>query len=132
MILLKREFKMEKMKLIFDFDHTLAYRDGMWTATIYEILHENGYYSITKEDIEPYTQKGFPWYDYEISHKDFFEKLSWWDYMENMIKNIIKNFIVNDEQADKLSKLFRDKYLNVKKWHLFDDTYESLEKAIKK
>lgn len=119
------------MKLIFDFDNTLAYRDGMWTATIYEILLENGYDSIKKENIEPYTHNGFPWNDYEIPHKDFFKNLSWWDYMENMIKNIIKNFNICDEKSYKLSKLFRDKYLNINKWHLFDDTYEALVKANK-
>ncbi len=120
---------MKKMKLIFDFDHTLAYRDGMWTATIYEILYENGYNTITKEEIEPYTYRGFPWHDYEISHKDFFKNLSWWDYMENLVKNIIKNFNISDQESYKLSKLFRDKYLNIKKWHLFDDTYVALDKA---
>jgi putative hydrolase of the HAD superfamily len=40
---------MSKVNLIFDFDNTLAYRDGMWTATIYEILQENGYDKIKKK-----------------------------------------------------------------------------------
>ena len=120
---------MNKKKLIFDFDHTLAYRDGMWTATIFEILQENGYNKITYDEIELYTKSGFPWYDYEIPHEKFFKDLSWWGYMEKMIESILIKLNIDNSKANKLSKLFKDKYLNIEKWHLFDDTYEVLEQA---
>ena len=123
--------KVNKKRLIFDFDHTLAYRDGMWTATIYEILQENDYNNISYNKIEPFTHIGFPWYDYEIPHKVFFKDLSWWEYMEKMIKNIFLNLDIKDKEANKFSKLFKDKYLNIEKWHLFGDTYEALTKANK-
>jgi putative hydrolase of the HAD superfamily len=121
-----------KKKLIFDFDNTLAYREGMWSATIYEILQENGYKEISYDNIEPYTKLGFPWNDYEFPHKNFFKNLSWWEYMEKMITEILINLNIYTTEAEKLSKLFREKYLDIERWHLFDDTYEVLDQANKK
>lgn len=126
---MKENKKVSKKKLIFDFDNTLAYRDGMWTATIHEILRENGYQDISYNEIEPFTRIGFPWYDYEIPHEKFFKDLSWWGYMEKMIESILIKLNIDNSKANKLSKLFKDKYLNIEKWHLFDDTYEVLEQA---
>lgn len=120
---------MNKIKLVFDFDHTLAYRDGMWTTTIYELLQENGYKEIEKEEIEPFTKKGYPWHEFEIPHGIFFKNLSWWGFMEKMVETTLIKLKINAIEANNLSKLFRSKYLNIKKWHLFEDTYDALEKA---
>lgn len=57
--------------LLWDFDNTLAYRDGMWSSTIYDLLNEYGY-DLKMEDIRPYLKSGFPWHSPEISHKEFF------------------------------------------------------------
>ncbi len=100
---------MKKINLIFDFDHTLAFRDGMWSATIYDILQENGYKEIKKELIEPFTKNGFPWHEYEIPHKYFFKNLSWWDYMEKKIENILLKLNINEIKSKELNKLFRKK-----------------------
>ena len=60
---------MQKKYLLWDFDNTLAYRDGMWGQTIYDLLQEYGYSSIRLEDIRPLLTSGFPWHTPEISHE---------------------------------------------------------------
>jgi putative hydrolase of the HAD superfamily len=117
---------MTKHKLVFDFDKTLAYRDGMWTATLFGITMENGYTDIDQEDIRKYIKTGFPWDDYEIPHKTLFNKLTWWEYAERYFENIfIKNGIPQGE-AKRLSKLVRNSYTNITKWHLYEETYSAL------
>jgi putative hydrolase of the HAD superfamily len=51
--------------LLWDFDNTLAYRDGMCGNTIYELLNENGYNNLNMDTIKPYLDSGFPWSYYQ-------------------------------------------------------------------
>jgi putative hydrolase of the HAD superfamily len=115
------------MNLIFDFDQTLGYRDGMWSSVIFEILQESGYSNVEYNSIRLYTKIGFPWNDYHVSHNKLFNGLSWWEYMEVIVTRVLLNFGINDNEAKVLSKKVRNKYLDLSKWHLFDETYDVLE-----
>ncbi len=117
---------MQKYKLIFDFDQTLGYRDGMWTVTIFELLQEMGYTQIDIENIRKYIRTGFPWNNYEIPHKVLFKGLSWWQYYETVVVDILTQNKLNQAEAIRLSKLVREKYLNINKWHLYEDTFQVL------
>jgi putative hydrolase of the HAD superfamily len=77
-----------KKYLLWDFDNTLAYRDGMWSQTILELLQESGFDTILLEDIGPYLTKGFPWHTPEIPHEQFFRGLRWWDYMSLYFEDV--------------------------------------------
>jgi hypothetical protein len=45
-----------------DSDGTLAYRDGMWTATLLQVLRAVfPDTTVNREAIRPYLQTGFPW-----------------------------------------------------------------------
>lgn len=116
------------LKIVFDFDHTLAYRDGMWTATLFEILQENGYHYIEMENIRKYVQYGFLWDIYEKSHKELLNGLSWWEFHEKFFERILKSNRVPESEAKRMSMLVRNKYLNPEKWFLFNDTIRVLER----
>jgi putative hydrolase of the HAD superfamily len=118
---------MKNKTLLIDFDGTLAYRNGMWTATLKELLNESGYSFISSEEIEPYTHSGFPWQEYEIPHKDFFGNNTWWEYMESKIKTILISLEIPVTLSEEISKQFRTRYLDIKKWSIFDDTIKTLE-----
>lgn len=54
------------MKLIlWDFDGTLATREGMWAGTIQEILQELGVAALDagKDEIRSLLKTGFPWHE---------------------------------------------------------------------
>jgi putative hydrolase of the HAD superfamily len=40
--------------ILWDFDGTLAYREGMWPGTVYSLLEKNGVAGISIEDIRPH------------------------------------------------------------------------------
>lgn len=67
--------------LLWDFDNTLVYRDGMWGSTIYQLLNKHGYNNLKMEDILPCLKSGFPGDSPEISHKEFFKDKEWWKYI---------------------------------------------------
>jgi putative hydrolase of the HAD superfamily len=114
-------------KIVFDFDNTLAYRDGMWTASIFEILTDNGYHNVDIENIRKYIQYGFTWDIYEKSHQELFNGLTWWEYHEKYFERILISNEISVQEAKRMSVLVRDKYLNPQKWFLFDDTLKLLD-----
>ena len=122
---------MKNLHILIDFDDTIAYRDGKWTATIHQILQDNGYTEITQKMIEPFTHYGFPWHNHEISHRDFFKGKSWWEYMNQLIGKIMVNAGVESSHALDLAKQFKDCYMNIDLWNIFDDTIPFLEKITK-
>ena len=118
---------MPKHKLVFDFDQTLVYRDGMWTATIFELLKENGYEQVDIEDIRKYIKSCFPWDFYEIPNQILFENLTWWEYLEKSVQRILINNKIETKEATRLSKLVREKYIDINKWHLYEETHSVLK-----
>ena len=115
--------------IVWDFDNTLAYRDGMWTRSLYNVLKNNGYDQISEDDIRPHFREGFPWHRYEESHKDYFEGRTWWEYANTIIKQALLINGVADSEATVLSTQFKSEYLDIQKWNLFDDTIRNLEES---
>ena len=119
------------MKIIlWDFDGTLAYREGMWSGTLFSLLEKNNIKNITIEEIKPYLNNGFTWHTPEYSHKELFNGRTWWEYYEEYFKNIFIEIGLSDEVALKLSKQVKEEYINKTKWHLYDDVIKTLERMI--
>jgi len=121
-----------KKYLLWDFDNTLAYRDGMWTQTIYELLQEEGMAAIKLEDISPHLRTGFPWHTPELSHEEFFKGNSWWEHMNLYFSKIIFKLGADEILACKISSRIKEKYLDASKWSLYEDTIPCLIHAKEK
>jgi putative hydrolase of the HAD superfamily len=67
------------MKVVFwDFDGTLARRNGMWTGALVDALRRvSDATFLTPDDFRPYLRGGFPWHtpDRTVKHPD---AASWW------------------------------------------------------
>ena len=116
--------------LLWDFDGTLAYRDGMWTDTLFSVLQKNKITNITKEDIRPLLNIGFTWHSPDTPHKDIFLGKQWWEYYENYFTEIYKHFNIPIDKCIQLSKQIRDEYINIKKWHIYSDVENALKNSI--
>jgi putative hydrolase of the HAD superfamily len=121
-----------KKYLLWDFDNTLAYRDGMWSQTMYELLREYGYKNISMDDIRPRLSEGFPWHTPEASHEQLFNGMSWWDYMTRHISRVIQALGVEGPLSYMIAGRFRNRYLDITKWRLYEDTIPCLKKATEK
>jgi putative hydrolase of the HAD superfamily len=66
--------------LLFDFDNTLAIREGGWTGAVVEALRrlapEAG---ASAETVRPMMRSGFPWHSPEIPHPEVTTADGWWD-----------------------------------------------------
>jgi putative hydrolase of the HAD superfamily len=121
--------------ILWDFDGTLAYRDGMWSGTFLSLLNKNGINNVPMEDewvlekIKPYLNTGFTWHNHEYSHKELFNGKTWYGYYENLFYEILINMGIMEEMAEKISKNVINEYMDKTKWFIYDDVIETLEKT---
>lgn len=116
--------------LLWDFDHTLAYRDGMWTQTIYDLLNKLDCRDLSPDDISPYMKSGFPWHTPEVPHAQFFRATPWWEHMAGHFYKVLLEMGVEPALAEVVANGVREEYTDITKWRLFDDTMHALKKAV--
>jgi putative hydrolase of the HAD superfamily len=121
---------MKHQYLFWDFDETLGYRDGKWTQTLFDLLQENGQTGIGIDEIRSYMGRGCPWHTPELSHADFFGGVPWWDHMAKYFVQSMRAMGVETTLSERIAGQFRGKYLDLSKWHLYDDTIPCLEKTV--
>ena len=116
--------------IFWDFDGTLAYRDGMWSKTLLSLLQKNNINEVPLEKIKPYLTSGFTWHNFEYSHKKLFKGKTWYEYYENYFYEILIKTGIEEYSAKKLSKDVINEYMDKTKWFIYDDVIETLEKII--
>lgn len=115
--------------IFWDFDNTLAYRDGKWTQSLANVLENHGYDDSLREKYSFWFRNELPWHRWNESHESYFEGQSWWEFVNNVISHAVRDAGVPDSHNDKLTRSFKEEYLRLEAWHLFDETIETLEKS---
>jgi len=112
--------------LLWDFDGTLAARDGMWTGTLVEVANlvipERG---ITKDDIRPFLQEGFPWHTADRPHPNQTPD-EWWAALIPVFVTAYAGVGLSPELARALAARVRAAFLEVSQWRVFDDVLPTL------
>ncbi|MBN1936657.1 MAG: HAD family hydrolase [Anaerolineae bacterium] len=115
--------------LIWDFDGTLGYRDGGWSATLAEILHDCApELGVTTEHIRPWMQDGYFWHYPEMPHTHIETADQWWAAMQPVFVRALCGVGVETERAGELAARFRPRYVDLSKWHLYDDVLVTLSR----
>lgn len=117
--------------IMWDFDNTLAYRNGMWTKSLCNVLDYAGYLGTYDEAvIKNEMRTGLPWHYPEKAHFEYFKGLDWWGYVTRRIAQIIIKSGIAKDKANELAFGFRAEYLKEKEWFLFDETTSALDESI--
>jgi putative hydrolase of the HAD superfamily len=122
------------MKLIlWDFDGTLTYREGMWTGSLIEVLRaEAPEIHMTRDDVRPYLQQGFPWHTPDISHIEIRSGDDWWEKLNPVFERAFIGVGVSGKRAKELSRCVRTTFCDPTRWHLFDDALPALRELTDK
>jgi len=122
---------MSKNCIVWDFDNTLAKRDGMWTKSLCNVLENNGIYNYDSSVISKSFNSGFPWHRHDESHSDYMEENGWWEYVNSILRNALKSLnILNESEIFEIVGQFKDEYLRIDAWELYDDTIQNLKQSI--
>ncbi len=115
--------------VIWDFDGTLAFRSGMWSGTLIEVLRrEMPSHPAMVSDIRPYMQSGFPWNRPDQTREPAGSGDDWWENMLPVFDSAYQQGAKLDaSEAWRLARHVRAAYINPDSWRLFDDALPCLQ-----
>jgi len=111
-----------------DFDGTLAYRDGMWSAALISALGRvHPTHGVAVEQIKPGLRDGFPWHRPETLHSELADADTWWAALHPLFVAAYRAADVAADVAGHAAALVREVYADVSGWRLLEGAGEALE-----
>ena len=113
--------------VLWDFDGTLAWRDGMWSGCAIDVLDEHAPgHGVSIERARGALRGGFPWHAWEHPHPHLSEPGAWWELVERRIAEAFAQLYAGGDAA-RMAAALRERYLDVAvAWQLFEDTEPAL------
>jgi putative hydrolase of the HAD superfamily len=116
--------------ILWDFDGTLGYREGMWSGCLVEVLdeHEPGH-ACCADDFRSALRDGFPWHAPDVPHLDLTTPDAWWAPVESLLAAAYGSVGYDVERSRALAGLARAHYVDpARGWRLFDDSLPVLSR----
>ncbi len=114
--------------LLWDFDGTLARRDGGWTGALLEVIgRQFPHLAVTREQARQHLQSGFPWHTPDVPHTHLRTADQWWAAMEGVFTAAMTAVGVEAARAPEAARLVRGAYLRPDAFRLFDETAWALD-----
>jgi putative hydrolase of the HAD superfamily len=123
---------MADMAILWDFDGTLAYREGLWSGCLAEVLQANEPEAgISRENVRPLLRDGFPWHRPDRAHPELSTPQAWWAVVEQLLFSACRRLGFSDVKAAEYARLTHLRYIDVAGFKLFDDTLPLLTRLKK-
>lgn len=114
--------------VLWDFDGTLAFREGLWSGCVMEVLdaHRPGH-RISVDDVREGLSKSFPWHRPHERHPHPGDIERWWDAMEARIADALARAGVERGDCGTLARATRVRFIDpTVGWRCFEDTVPAL------
>ncbi|MGI5816794.1 MAG: HAD family hydrolase [Armatimonadota bacterium] len=114
--------------ILWDFDGTLAWREGVWSGALLEALdrHCPGH-GFSREDIHPRIVPGFPWNSPDVTHTHLNRPDRWWACLLAHLAWVLRDLGFDDDCAEKLAAATRIVYSDATSFALYADSIPALE-----
>ena len=114
--------------LIWDFDGTLAYREGGWAAALHDVLrNEIADCAVTHDQLRPHLRDGFPWHATDQVYPPRRSAEQWWGALDQLFERAFIAVGIEAKLACKMAREVRHTYSNLTFWQLYDDTIPAME-----
>jgi putative hydrolase of the HAD superfamily len=108
--------------ILWDFDGTLGYRDGMWSGCLVEALDEaHPGHGLSAADFRAALDDGFPWHTPDVPHPELSTADAWWEPIEALFVKAYADVGYGPELAPLARRRF-----TTHGWQLYDDTLPAL------
>jgi putative hydrolase of the HAD superfamily len=113
---------------IWDFDGTLATREGGWTGAICETV---GRFlpecKVDPECIQPHLRSGFPWHKHDVVRAPCSDN-EWWENLLPVLQTaLISGAALDPLQASGVAREVRGVYTESSRWQVYDDAVPVLD-----
>jgi putative hydrolase of the HAD superfamily len=114
--------------VLWDFDGTLAFREGLWSGCVMEVLDaRRPGHGIVVEDVRAGLSKGFPWHRPHERHPHPGDAERWWDEMEARIADALARAGVERGECAALARATHARFIDpAVGWRRFEDTVPAL------
>ncbi len=113
--------------VLWDFDGTLASREGHWAACLIEAIREcDPQLVVALDDAMGRLDQGFPWHAPEVPHPHLNDPSAWWQVIERVLAAASVSFGVPARLAIHCAEQTRLRYLDCSGFKLFDDVVPTL------
>ncbi|MFP4248985.1 MAG: HAD family hydrolase, partial [Armatimonadota bacterium] len=114
--------------ILWDFDGTLAWREGVWSGALLEALDQHcPGHGFCRDDIHPRIRPGFPWNSPEVEHPHLNRPDRWWAALCGHLAWVFRDLGFDADEAEALAISTRIIYTDATSFALFDDTVPTLE-----
>lgn len=114
---------MSERVILWDFDGTLAYREGLWSGCLAEVLQAaEPAAGITRDDVRPLLHNGFPWHTPDKAHPELSTPDAWWEVVEGLLFQACLQLGFSERKARTYARETHERYIDVAGFKLFDDT----------
>jgi putative hydrolase of the HAD superfamily len=115
--------------VLWDFDGTLAWREGHWASALVLALDElEPGHCVSREQLRPYVRDGFPWHRPERPHPELCEPEAWWAELGTLLARAFQGVGYDVPRSRELTRAARRAYLRSPGYQLFDDAIPALER----
>ena len=114
--------------MLWDFDGTLAYRPGLWSGCVIEVLdaHDPAH-SVAIEQVRAGVAGRFPWHRADQPHPHPGDAERWWEPVEELIANALADAGVARADCAELARAVRLRFIDpTVGWRLFEDAPAAL------
>ncbi len=114
--------------LLWDFDGTLAYRDGMWAGALRDaiLLHLPGM-DLSLDMVRPYLHCGFPWHTPEIEHRYIDSPQAWWDQLNPVFFRALAGLGIDSGKRVSIIESVRGEFIRRDAWQIIDGVDDALK-----
>lgn len=115
--------------ILWDFDGTLAIREGGWTGALGEVLARYApEITAAPEQVRSFLHTGFPWHEPMMPHTHLNDDPdAWWRALDAVFLTAFEGVGVAPDRAAELVQCVRGQYLAPVSWRRFDDALPALE-----
>ena len=112
--------------VLFDFDGTLAYREGMWSGALLAALDaECPGHGITRDALRQGLRNGFPWHTPDVGHAHP-DADAWWAALAPLLVRACAGAGACEADARRAAAALRSVYLDPAAWSVYDDVAPAL------
>jgi putative hydrolase of the HAD superfamily len=114
--------------VLWDFDGTLAFRDGLWSGCVMEVLDARcPGHKVVVDEVRAGLSKGFPWHRPEHRHPYPGDAERWWDAMEARIAQALAGVGIERWQCAALARATHARFVDpTVGWQRFEDAVPAL------
>jgi putative hydrolase of the HAD superfamily len=113
---------------MWDFDGTLAFRPGLWSGCVMEVLEaRNLAHRVAVARVRAGLQGSFPWHRADQPHPHPGDPERWWEAVEALITDALVGAGVERAEGTELARATRARFIDpTVGWQVFDDAIPAL------